>query len=143
MWWLVKIPSCWKAILREKTNFRESFAKSMFNFHGGYTLQKSSWLRGLAVLHSSLSTSIKHHFGSAGEVEVLQGRLARTLNRHHWMNQQNWWRRSWKSYQLLLRSCLARSVAAWLGQGFTKQAFTLAYAFANLSPKNVASLVGF
>ena len=30
------------------------------------------------VLHSSLSTSIKHHFGAADEVEVLQGRLART-----------------------------------------------------------------
>ena len=88
---------------------------------------------GLVVLHSSLSTSIKHHFGAADEVEVLHGKLARTLNHHHWMNQQNWWRMSWKSYQRLLRSCLARSVAAWFGQGSTKQTFTFAYAFAELS----------
>ena len=41
---------------------------------------------------------------------------------------------SWKGYQWLLRSCLARSVAAWLGQGSTKQTFTFAYyAFAELS----------
>ena len=71
MWWLIKIPSCWKAILREKINVRESFANSMLNFAGCISSRN---LLGLVVLHSSLSTSIKHHFGAADEVEVLQGR---------------------------------------------------------------------
>ena len=87
----------------------------------------------LVVLHSNLSISIKHHIGIADDVEVLQGRLARILNHHHWMNLQNWWRMSWKSYQRLLHSYLAGSVAAWLGQGSAKQTFIFAFAFAEFS----------
>ena len=111
---------------RKKITFANLSRTPCLTFAGVYPLEI------IVVLHSSLSTSIKHHFGSADEVAA-QGRLARTLNHHHWMNQQNWWRTSRKSYQRLLRSCLARSVAAWLGQGSTKQTFTFAYAFAELS----------
>ena len=102
MWWLIKIPSCWKAILRGKKLTFANLSRTPCLTFAGSTSSRNRL--GLVVLHSSLSTSIKHHFGAADEVEVLQGRLARTLNHHHWMNQQNWRRMSWKSYQRLLRS---------------------------------------
>ena len=54
---------------RKKITFANLSRTPCLTFAGVYPLEI------IVVLHSSLSTSIKHHFGSADEVEVLQGRL--------------------------------------------------------------------
>ena len=95
---------------RKKITFANLSRTPCLTFAGVYPLEI------IVVLHSSLSTSIKHHFGSADEVAA-QGRLARTLNHHHWMNQQNWWRMSWKSYQRCCAHVLLGLSLLGLGRG--------------------------
>ena len=103
----------------------------MFIFRGGYILQTSSWFSGFtkqpkgSVMHPNKLPGLflgGHFIMIKNSSDNLRAQMIQ--DRHCGYTRSGF--------------CVYRQTLS-LGQGSTKQAFTFAYAFAELSPKNVAS----